>query len=458
LLDYQKAEAGSLKLTLHPGEIVSFCYDIFILFSDEASRRNIDYRFQAEEKYLSVTFDHNKVEIIVFNILSNAFKFTPNGGSISFSVNKNKNQFCEIRVKDTGKGIPPNEIDRIFDRFYRGKEDDATNISGTGIGLSFVKELTALHNGTITAQSDGIKGSLFTLILPTMPVTGSGINISAELMNNLHQESLTTLNSQTMSEENDQMVQEQELPIILVVEDESDMLQYIYEILAPSFKVVTATNGREGLEKAFETIPDLIVSDVMMPEMDGIELCRKLKSDKGTSHIPIILLTALSDMNHHVQGIREGADVYLPKPFNSQLLLVHIHNLINSRNTLKDLYAKKVFLGSGNFEIKTFEEEFLFKLMKLVEDNISNSNFHNDELANLMFMSRSTFYRKLKAVTGMSGNEFIRTSRLNYAAKLLESGKYSVTEAAFDAGFNDIKYFRKRFQDQFGASPSEYKK
>lgn len=153
-----------------------------------------------------------------------------------------------------------------------------------------------------------------------------------------------------------------------------------------------------------------------------------------------------------------GADVYLPKPFNSQLLLVHIHNLINSRNKLKELYAKRVFLGSSNFEIKSFEEEFLFKLMKLVEDNISNNNFNNDELANLMFMSRSTFYRKLKAVTGMSGNEFIRTARLNYAAKLLESGNYAVTEAAFEAGFNDIKYFRKRFQEQFVVSPSERKK
>jgi YesN/AraC family two-component response regulator len=236
------------------------------------------------------------------------------------------------------------------------------------------------------------------------------------------------------------------------------MLQYVYEILSPTFKVVTATNGKEGIEKAFETIPDLIVSDVMMPEVDGIELCRKLKSDKDTSHIPIILLTALSDMEHHVQGIREGADVYLPKPFNSQLLLVHIHNLINSRNTLKELYAKKIFLGSGNFEIKTFEEEFLVKLMKLVEENISNSSFNNDDLANLMFMSRSTFYRKLKAVTGMSGNEFIRTARLNFAAKLLESGNYSVTEAAFESGFNDIKYFRKRFHDQFGVNPSDYRK
>jgi DNA-binding response OmpR family regulator/nitrogen-specific signal transduction histidine kinase len=458
LLDFQKAEAGSLKLTPQPGEIVSFCHDIFTLFFDEANRRNINYYFQAAEKYLSFTFDHNKLEIIVFNILSNAFKFTPNGGTITVDIRRNKDRYCEIQIKDTGCGIPPNEKDQIFDRFYRGKEQDTATISGTGIGLSFVKELIELHGGTVTVDSDGIKGSSFTVLLPPIVMNETMYAGSGEPLQHINQNNYTTINPVIMSDENEQIEPKQEQPIILVVEDESDMLHYIYEILSPNFQVVTATNGKEGLEKALETIPDLIVSDVMMPEMDGIELCRKLKSDKGTSHIPIILLTALSDMTHHVQGIREGADVYLPKPFNSQLLLVHIHNLIASRNTLKELYAKKVFLGSGNFEIKTFEEEFLFKLMKLVEDNIANSNFNNDELANLMFMSRSTFYRKLKAVTGMSGNEFIRTARLNYAAKLLESGKYAVTEAAFESGFNDIKYFRKRFQDQFGVSPSEYKK
>jgi DNA-binding response OmpR family regulator len=412
----------------------------------------------SDEKYLSFTFDHDKLEIIVFNILSNAFKFTPNGKSIVFSIKKNENNGCELSVQDTGRGIPSNEINHIFDRFYRGREQDATNISGTGIGLSFVKELTELHGGNIIAKSDGVNGSLFTVTLPALTVIDITMPVTNEPVQSPEQTSETILNSVNMTEEKDNLNPEQELPIILVVEDEPDMLEYVTEILAPSFHVITATNGKEGLEKALEAIPDLIVSDVMMPEMDGMELCRRLKSDKGTSHIPIILLTALSDVTHHVQGIREGADVYLPKPFHSQLLLVHIHNLINSRNTLKELYAKRIFLGTSNFEIKSYEEEFLHKLMKLVEENISKSEFNNDDLANLMFMSRSTFYRKLKAVTGMSGNEFIRTARLNYAAKLLESGNYSVTDAAYDSGFNDIKYFRKRFQDQFGASPSEYKK
>lgn len=457
LLDFQKAESGNLKLTPQPGEIVSFCHDIYLLFLDEAKRRQIQYSFHATEKFLSFSFDHNKLEIIVFNVLANAFKFTNNGGTIEVRVGKTAAGELTIEIADTGRGIAAEDLERIFDRFYRGKEEDATTISGTGIGLSFVKELTALHGGKITAQSDGKHGSTFTICLPPYKETVSHFEPHSSLASGQPIQE-TIVNPEAVPVDITPTNEQQEQPIVLVVEDEADIQQYIYEILSPSFQVHTAMNGKEGVAKALEVIPDLIVSDIMMPEMDGIELCRKLKSDKDTSHIPIILLTALSDMAHHVQGIREGADVYLPKPFNSQLLLVHIHNLISSRNMLKELYAKKVFLGMGNFEIKTFEEEFLHKLMKLVEANISNSDFNNDDLANLMFMSRSTFYRKLKAVTGMSGNEFIRTARLNYSVKLLESGKYSVTEAAFESGFNDIKYFRKRFQEQFGVSPSEYKK
>lgn len=458
LLDFQKAEAGSLKLNLQPGEMVSFCYDIFLGFKDEAQRRKIDFTFNSLEKYYSFTFDYSKLEIIIVNILGNAFKFTPNNESISFTLRKNNDGACEIIVKDTGKGIEPTDLEKIFDRFYRGKDDSVSNISGTGIGLSFVKELVSLHGGTIHATSDGKKGSIFTMVLPQQESLENSIALSKESFEMINQNNEQTINSESMEENTNQEIKEQELPIILVVDDEVDIQQYVYEILAPSFKVLTASNGKEGIEIALETIPDLIVSDIMMPEVDGLELCKTLKSHQSTSHIPIILLTALSDMTHHVQGIREGADVYLPKPFNSQLLLVHIHNLITSRNRLKDLYAKKILLGSTNFEVETFEEEFIAKVMKIVEENISNSYFSSDELANLMFMSRSTFYRKLKAVTGISGNEFVRSARLNYAAKLLQSGKYSVTETAYEAGFNDIKYFRKRFQDHFGVSPSDYKK
>ena len=460
LLDYQKAEAGSLKLSLQPGEIISFIQAICQGFQDEAARREIRFSVHTDERYWSMAYDPDKLEIILYNVLANAFKFTPNGGSISVRVQRDAAGNCEIGVQDSGRGIPPQEIGLIFGRFYRGKETDAANISGTGIGLSFVKELIELHGGSIRAESDGKNGSLFRIILPDtgqlgiLPLSVQGSQPPHESQHDAH---LNTI-AMTNELEQEQSVPEPEQPIILVVEDEPDIQQYISDILSPTFKVVLAPDGKKGLEKALEIIPDVIVSDIMMPEMDGITLCKTLKSHKDTSHVPVILLTALSDMAHHVQGIREGADVYLPKPFNSQLLLLHIHNLINTRNKLKEIYAKKIFLGAGNFEIQSYEEEFLYKVMKIVEENISNSHFSSDELANLMFMSRSTFYRKLKSVTGMSGNEFVRTARLNYAVKLLESGKYSVTDAAFEAGFNDIKYFRKRFQDHFGVSPSDYKK
>ncbi|HAI84469.1 MAG TPA: hypothetical protein DCL43_12450, partial [Chitinophagaceae bacterium] len=435
LLDFQKAEAGSLKLSPQSGEIVTFCYDVYMLFSDEAARRKINYVFETNEKYISFVFDDNKLEIILYNMLSNAFKYAQDGATIRLNICRQQDKSCEISVSDTGVGIKPDELEHIFDRFYRGRKTDATTISGTGIGLSFVKELVTLHRGTIRAESDGVSGSTFIVHLPSETLDTPILSISGEPLLQSSISSESQLKHQAMQDEINQNApeQERELPIILVVEDESDMLAYISDILSTSYNVITAVNGRLGIEKALEAIPDLIVSDVMMPEVNGIELCRTLKSDKTTSHVPIILLTALNDMQHHVQGIQEGADVYLPKPFNSQLLLVHIHNLINLRNTLKDLYAKKVFLGSGNFEIQSYEEEFLNKLMKHVEDNIANGDFNNDELANLMYMSRSTFYRKLKAVTGMSGNEFIRTARLNYAGKLLESGKYTVSEAAYES-------------------------
>jgi len=249
-----------------------------------------------------------------------------------------------------------------------------------------------------------------------------------------------------------------ELPIILVVEDDPDVQNYICDILSSNYEVETAKNGKEGLEKAFELIPDIIVSDVMMPEMTGIELCGKAKSDERTSHIPIILLTALTDIDHQVQGIREGADVYLPKPFNSQLLLVHIHNLLKSRQNLRELYSQKVYLELNNQEISSFEEKFLNNAMKIVEANISNENFNTDELSMQMYMSKSTFYRKLKAVSGISGAEFIRSARIKFAAKLLRSGNYNVAESADESGFKDLKYFRKCFQEQFGMNPIDYVK
>ncbi len=458
LLDHQKSESGSLKLNPSEGEAVSFCQDIFSIFSDEAERRQIDYTFIPEDKFISLTFDADKLEIILFNILSNAFKFSDEGDAITFEIKK-RGGVCVFSIQDSGVGIEANDIDKIFDRFYRGRQTDAFNISGSGIGLSFVKELTELHNGKIYAVSELGKGSVFTVEIPLSNLSQNSLNTASDLIllseNNKNNKEL---NVDTMKSDNEIADNKIELPIILVVEDDADVQNYICDILSPNYHVITADNGRKGLEKALELIPDIIVSDVMMPEMSGIELCSKAKSDQRTSHIPIILLTALTDITHQVQGIREGADVYLPKPFNSQLLLVHIHNLLKSRQNLRELYSQKVYLELNNQEITRFEETFLNNAMGIVEANISNEDFNTDELASLMYLSKSTFYRKLKAVTGISGAEFIRSARLKFAAKLLLSGNYNVVEAAEESGFKDVKYFRKCFQEQFGVNPSDYRK
>ncbi len=248
-----------------------------------------------------------------------------------------------------------------------------------------------------------------------------------------------------------------ELPIVLVVEDDPDVNSYICDILMGSYKVYSAFDGREGLEKAFEIIPDIIISDIMMPEPDGIELCRLVKSDTRTSHIPVILLTALNDSVHHLKGVGEGADVYISKPFDSQLLSAHVHNLISMRQKLREMYIKKVYLEPVHLEVTSHDERFLSEVIKKIEENISNPDFHNDELVYSMNMSRSTFYRKLKGVTGISGTELIRNIRLKYASRLLQKATYTVNEAAYESGFNDVKYFRKCFQAFFGTNPSEFK-
>ncbi len=454
LLDFQKAEAGSLRLNAGAGEVVSFADEIFGLFKDEARRKQIDYNFEFNERFISLSFDADKLEIVIYNLLSNAFKFTPSGGSITLSVKRDQSM-CIISVSDNGVGISAEDKLRIFDRFYQGKKKmDATTISGTGIGLSFVKELTELHGGTIQVESDTRTGSTFIVRLPLQKKE----DIVTSVRNKTNLQSALAFNNKDLPHmNNSNELQTEDLPIILVVEDDADVNDYVCEILAAEYTVVSSANGKDGLEKAFELVPDIIVSDVMMPEMDGIELCRMVKSDPRTSHIPVILLTALTDTTHHIKGIREGADVYLPKPFNSQLLLVHVHNLISTRQKLKVIYAKKIFLEPLNLEVSSSDESFLASVIKHIEENIGNPDFHNDELAYAMNMSRSTFYRKLKAVAGFSGTEFIRSIRLKYASKLLSKGGHTVNEAAYEAGFNDIKYFRKCFNDQFGVNPSEYK-
>jgi signal transduction histidine kinase/ligand-binding sensor domain-containing protein/DNA-binding response OmpR family regulator len=448
LLDFHKAESNALTLNTAYHDIIALSKSVANSFEEEANRKDIQFVFQADKKELFLLIDKEKVESILYNLLSNAFKFTPPGGDIQFRVEYHQQPAptCEIIVADTGKGVSAAEKGKIFDRYYQVAQAEPGKYMGTGIGLAFVKDLVELHNGSILLEDNQPQGSVFTITLPakaaSQPEEEPG--------------EMEDYQPEELAEEADN--EQAELPIVLVVEDNEELNQYLCKVLSKSGDVIAARDGKEGLEKAFQTIPDLVVSDVMMPGMDGYALCKSLKEDNRTSHIPVILLTAKSDDISHIEGIKQGADIYLGKPFKPALLTSHVKNLIQSRKKLKELFARRLNLEPSEVEVTSFDEEFIKNAIHFVEENIEKDEFSIDDLAVKLNMSRSTFYRKLKALTGMSGSDFIRTIKLKRSAQLLKSGEYTVSMAAFSSGFNDLKHFRKSFQKQFGVTPSEYMK
>ncbi|MDE3184365.1 MAG: response regulator [Bacteroidota bacterium] len=445
LLDFNKAENNLLKLNPTYENIISFSKTIADTFADEARRKDISFSFKSNIKEFYIWVDKDKIESIEYNLLSNAFKFTPNGGEIRFEINylNSIKPTCEIIVADTGKGVNEKEKERIFDRFYQAAQAEPGRYAGTGIGLAFVKDLVELHKGSIVLKDNVPQGSWFKIELPAEEISMKKESLTEEFY-------LAETNISVDEQD------ESDISIILVVEDNEDLNQYLVKTLSKVGEVISAKDGKEGVTKAFQAIPDLVVSDVMMPEMDGYQLCKTLKEDNRTSHIPIILLTAKSDDISHIEGMKLGADNYLVKPFRPAILLSHVKNLIKSRKKLKELFAQRLKLEPGEVEVGSFDEEFIKNTIHFIEENIGEDEFSIDELANQLFMSRSTFYRKLKALTGMSGSDFIRLIKLKRSAQLLKSGEYTVSMAAYTAGFNDLKNYRKSFQKQFGCTPSQY--
>ncbi len=447
LLDFNKAENNVLTLNAYKQEIVFILNGIYESFIDESNRKKIEFYFNASNEEIYLNIDKDKIESIAYNLLSNAFKFTPNGGLIKFEIRlKNNNSQCEIIISDSGKGISEHEKSKVFDRFYQVAQAEPGQFAGTGIGLAFVKDLVELHGGSIIIEDNKPSGIIFKVSLPGVLFTEQ----------NKDQLGFEEDIRETEFDINAGEVSDEELPILLVVEDNEELNHYICEILKTIGIVISTKNGKKGIKKAIEVIPDIIISDVMMPEADGYELCKTLKTDNRTSHIPIILLTAKSDDQSHIIGVGLGADNYLSKPFNPDVLISYVKNLIQSRKKLKELFAHRLNLEPNEVEVTSFDEEFIKRSINYIEDNIVNDDFSIDELARQLNMSRSTFYRKLKALTGMSGSDFIRLIKLKRSAQLLKTGEYSVSTAAYQAGFNDLKHFRKSFQNQFGVNPSEY--
>lgn len=468
LMDFRKLEAGGLKLEASKLDIIGFVNEIANSFSYEAKERGIDFKVESKEKEIDVWFDPDKMDKVMYNLIANAFKFTPDKGKINIFLaikplkllkSEIAENNVEIIVEDTGIGISNEDLPFVFEKYYQANTPNK-NI-GTGIGLALTKELIELHKGTISVESSYGKGSKFIINLPvgsnhleTFQMSENELEISTELSEVKEEDSALAQKVDIL--ETTESQSKNKLPLLLIIEDNSDLRLFIRNELSNIFNIIQTDDGIKGFDKAISNIPDIIISDVMMPGVDGIELCGKLKKDERTSHIPIILLTARIAESQILEGLETGADDYIIKPFNTALLKARAQNLIKSRRLLREQFQKQPQFTSSVVTPTSIDQEFISKVLNIINKNIPNSEFDAFQFASDIGMSRSQLYRKLQALTGFSVNELIRNCRLKKAAELLITKKYNVTETASNVGFNDLTYFIRCFSKYYGVTPSKY--
>jgi len=461
LLDFRKMESGNLKLALKRGDLVSFISGIVNSFAKFAEEKEIELKFNSLKKEIVTNFDEDKIAKIMNNLLSNAFKFTAKGGKIVVNISlvfdsedhevsneSSEKRMIEITVKDTGIGISESNIERIFNRFFQVDQFSAQ--TGTGIGLALTKELVKLHNGKIFVTSKPGKSSKFTIHLPYDDTRPAGNADLAATEREGEEEQILLVGEPA----NEQAIAGQK--IMLLVDDNADVRYFIKSHFASSYHILEAKDGLEGWNMALRTIPNIIISDVLMPEVDGFEFCRRIRKDERTSHIPILLLTALGSREHEIEGLSQGADDYITKPFDLVILQTKIENILSVRQSLKLKYSGEVFLQPRNIILSSPDERFLQKAISVVENNISDPDLDIDRFAAEIGVSRMQLYRKLHAMTEMTVKEFVRDIRLKRAAQLLVQKKMNVSEVAYAVGFKDMSHFRKCFRQEFNMSASEY--
>lgn len=450
LLDFRKIEVSGEHLLLAQGDMVEFAHIVCSEFTESARLRNIYLYFETPEKSAIMAFDKDKMQKIFNNILSNALKYTSESGFIRIELWKENGSDSEIgdlmmRFSDSGMGIDPEDLPFIFERFYQSKHKDASDQQGSGIGLHLVREYVKLHQGEVRVESVLGKGTVFTVRIP--------MNLASEEM------LLNTNNEQHSQEVVDEKLHPamgSALKRLLLVEDNEEFRLFLKEQLAHHYQIIEARDGMEAFDFAVDKQPDLIVSDLMMPKRDGLELCKMLKADLRTSHIPVIILTARSADEYKLSGYEVGADYYLTKPFHLDLLLLRIASLVEHQEERQKLFQKTIDVEPSAITVNTLDEKLIKDALKLIEDHMSDTEFSVDELASELGMSRGHLYRKLVAITGKSPIEFMRLMRLKRAAQLLRDGKMSVNDVTYMVGFNNPKYFRKYFKEAFGLSPSQY--
>ena len=455
LLDFRKIQKEKMSIVIQKTDLIKFTQEIAEHFKPIIKQKKINFNFLCNYDILPVYIDLRKFDSVVFNILSNAFKYSPVEGEVKLEIIKENDEFVHIVVSDEGPGIPKDKQNILFQRFTTLNEGNEA-FEGSGIGLNLSYEIMKLHKGTILAKNNPEKGSTFTIKLPLGKDHFQIGDFAKEEFSHIkHQEIIEEFGEDDLILDNEK--EEKEKKKVLIVEDNFEIIYYLKNILKNEFEIKSIANGKEGLEKIKEFHPDLIISDVMMPVMDGIEFTRKIKENIETSHIPVIMLTAKSTVEDQIIGVESGAESYILKPFNADLLKAVVHNIVKQRENILAKYSGKKYTDIGEVKVTRKDDEFMQNIVNIIDENYQDPEFNVEKLVEISSVSRTLLYNKLKGLTGLSPVEFIRQMRLKYAAAILKETGRGVSETAYLSGFNDIKYFRKCFKELFGVSPKEYK-
>lgn len=456
IIDFRKYENGKMQMFFTLTDLKSFVSEICDSFIELGKKKHIHFSFSTSDEDYTLWFDSDKMEKICYNLLSNAFKFTPENGRIVVrleKMNMNDEDYAQITVSDSGAGIPDHHIHSIFERFYK-VDDRAT---GSGIGLHLTKMLVELHNGEIKVESSEGKGTKFSVLIPFKQ---KEINVVEQYpaLNSIigREEEMIILDADEESSEEVNLNTEK--PLVLIVEDNMDVRIYIKSLLSDNFEIIEAVNGQVGLLKAMKFVPELIISDVQMDIMDGFELCKQIKENLSTSHIPVVLLTAYALDEQRAIGFESGADAYIPKPFNESLLKIRVRKLIENRDRIKNYFQKNLTFGERKENVAEIDKTFINKFRKLIEERLIDSDLNVDEIGKSLGLSRVQLYRKIKSLTNYAPNELVRIIRLKASEQLLITTEKSVSEIAYDTGFSSPSYFTKCFKEYFNESPTDYVK
>ena len=460
LMDYRRAELGIFELKPIYANAYKRVLSNFLNYESLAKRKDIDYNFYSELQDDEVLFDGTYLDLIINNLLSNAFKYTEEGESISVKLYR-ENKYIVLQVIDTGVGIPDDKQQKIFERFYQMENGH----EGSGIGLSLVQRLVELHHGQITLVSEVGKGSTFSIYIPqdksaysTEELLGGSREPEEQRVYSTNAHDVYVDDTEIVELDSSEREESGKHGTILIVEDNEELRQYLSNGLSVQFNLIEAENGQKALELLKDNDVDLILSDVMMPIMDGIKLCKLIKQNLRTCHIPVYLLSAKVDIKYQLKGLQVGADDYIPKPFSMEVLVAKILNMLRTRYRIFERYSKTLEIEPEKITNNVMDEEVLKKAIAIVEKNMSNVEFSTEQFASEMNMSRSNLHLKLKAITGKSAIDFIHRIRFNRACQLLKEGKYTVSEISFMVGYNTPSYFAARFKKYIGCLPTEYGK